>query len=249
MPSFALLSALLVTFIALAIGLIHMARTRHPAKKTILVMAFAPLALGWIVSLLWQPVLLHRPLIGISPFLYIVAAWSMARFLEAEPFKVKREAVIASAMVIPILVSGVGGYYRNIPDMKTDGAVAPLISTLDYVREHWQPGDIVVYADDGPMINLSPYAGDLPQYQIPACGDRLNSGPVLGSLTNSTRDAIGIQQITIEEIHGRAWVFAPFSPLHPQCYEDYIAPITPGDPVLVVDDNQFIFSGVWLITQ
>jgi len=63
----------------------------------------------------------------------------------------------------------------------------------------------------------------------------------------ASRDAIGIPRITIEQITGRAWVFAPFSPLHPQCYEDYIAPITPGDPLLVVDDNQYIYSGVWLV--
>lgn len=247
MPGFALLSGMIVTFIALAAGLVTMATTHHPAKWTIIIMAFVPLALGWIVSLAWQPVLLHRPLIGIAPFLYIVAAWSMARVLEADPLHVQREAVIAAALVIPILVSGTGGYYHNIPAMKSDGAVSPLIDTLDYVRAHWQAGDVIIYADDGPMINLSPYAADLPQYQIPACGDRVNSGPVLGSLTNATRDAIGIQRVTIEEIHGRAWVYAPFSPLHPQCYEDYIAPITPGDPLLTVDDNQYIFSGVWLL--
>ncbi len=249
MPGFAILSAMLVTFAAISVGLLHMAHDRHSAKWTILVMAFAPLLFGWVVTVLWQPVLLHRPLIGIAPYLYIVAAWSLSRLFEGEQVRVQREAVISAAMVIPIFVSGIGGYYRNIPKMKNDGAVSPLIGTLDYVRQHWQDGDIIVYADDGPMINLHPYAGDLPQYLIPACGDRLSSGPVLGSLTNATRDAIGIPRIGIDQIHGRAWVFAPFSPLHPQCYEEYIAPITPGDPLLVVDDNQYIYSGVWLIGE
>lgn len=246
MPDFAIISALLVTFIALAVGGLHMAYTPHPARRSILIMAFAPLTVAWLASVLWQPLLLHRPLIGIAPFIYIIAAWSMSRLLEDEPLKVQREAILAAALVIPVLVSGMGGYYVNIPSMKEDGDTSPLMQSLDYVRDNWQTGDVIIYADDGPMINISPYAADLPQYQIPACGDRIDAAPVLGSLTNGTRAAIGIPQITPAEIHGRAWVFAPFSPLHPQCYEDYIAPLTQGDPRVVVDNNEYIFSGVWL---
>lgn len=246
MPSFMILAALMVTFITIAVGLLHMAHTPNHRKWIVIVMAFAPLLLGWIVTVLWQPVLLHRPLIGTAPFLYIIAAWSLSRLFDGEQVQVQREAVLAAALIVPVLTMGIGGYYRNIPAMKNDGAVSPLINTLDYVRDNWQDGDIIVYADDGPMINLTPYAGDLPQYLIPACGDRVNSGPVLGSLTNATRDAIGIPYLKVEQVTGRAWVFAPFSPLHPKCYEDYIAPITRGDPLLIVDNNQYIFSGVWL---
>lgn len=250
MPSFAILSAMMVTFIALAVGLLHMRYDRHSASLAIVVMAFAPLIMAWTVSELWKPILLHRPLIGASPFLYLIAAWSLNRLLAGEPLRVQREAVMASAMVIPILVSGLGGYYKNISAMKSDGAASPLIGSLDYVRAHWQAGDVIIFADDGPMINLLPYTDDLPRYLIPACGSRKNVGPSLGSLTLQTRAAIGVPVKQIDELtYTRAWVFAPFSPLNPQCYEDYIAPLTPGDPMIVVDDNQFIFSGVWLVTQ
>ena len=243
MPSWALLSSMLVTFMALAVGLASMAYQRHPAHRTVIIMTFVPVALAWLASVLWQPILLHRPLIGITPFLYIVAAWSVSKL----ELNITRETVLASAMIVPVLVSGIGGYYRNIPAMKNDGAVSPLIDTLDYVRDNWQVGDVIIYTDDGPMINLSPYAGDLPQYLVPACGERLNSGPVLGSLTPATRAAIGIPVIGVDEkLYRRAWVFAPFSPLHPQCYEDYIAPLTQGDPITIVDNNDYIYSGVWL---
>ena len=250
MPSFALLSALMITFMAISVGLLHMAHETHAAKPAIIIMAFGPLLIAWIVSTLWQPILLHRPLIGTAPFLYVIAAWSFGRLFEREQIKSWREASIAAALVVPVMVSGVGGYFKNIPDMKSDGAISPLTSALDYVRAHWQDGDVIYYTDDGPMINLSPYASELPQFMMSACGDRLNAGPVLGSLSPATRAAIGIPLAELNEInYRRAWVFAPRSPLHPVCYEEQIAPYTPGDPLIVVDDNIFIESGVWLVVE
>lgn len=250
MPSFALLPALLVTFMAIILGVVIIVQSKHPSANRILIMAFGPLALAWIASLLWQPILLFRPLIGIAPFLYVIVAWSVEKLYEAKQFKAWREAAIASALVIPLLVSGLGGYYKNIPSMKNDGAVSPLVDALAYVKANWQVGDVIYYTDDGPMINLLPYAGDLPQYMMWACGDRLNFGPVLGSLSVATRSAIGIQMAELSDLQfKRAWVFAPRSPLHPQCYEDHIAPYTRGDPLIVVDDNEFISSGVWLVER
>jgi len=250
MPSFALLSALLVTFMAITAGAASIVQSEHPAKRTVLLMAFGPLVLAWLASVLWQPILLFRPLIGISPFLYIVTAWGVEKLYEANQFKRRREAVVASALLIPILVSGLGGYYKNIPSMKNDGAVSSLTDAFGYVAANWQAGDVLFYTDDGPMINLLPYAGDLPQYEMIVCGDRLNAGPVLGSLSPNTRAAIGIRMAKLSELEfKRAWVFAPRSPLHPQCYEDQIASFTAGDPLIVVDDNQYISSGVWLIEK
>lgn len=250
MPSFGLFSALLVTFMAITVGVLHLVKSKHPAMWTVLIMAFGPLLLAWIASVLWQPILLFRPLIGIAPFLYIVAAWPMDKLFERGQIKSWREMAIAGALIIPIFVSGLGGYYKNVPDMKSDGAVSPLIDALDYVKANWRDGDVIYYTDDGPMVNLSPYASGLPQYEMAACGDRLNVGPVLGSLSPATRAAIGIPVAELSELEfERAWVFAPSSPLHPQCYEDHIAPYTPGDPLIVVDDNAFISSGVWLVER
>jgi len=65
-----------VTFAALILGIFSIIRSHHPERLTVAIMAFAPLFIAWIVSLVWQPVLLFRPLIGISPFLYLVVCWS-----------------------------------------------------------------------------------------------------------------------------------------------------------------------------
>lgn len=66
-----------VTFAAVILGVIAIIRSKHPARVTVAIMAFVPLLIAWGVSLVWQPVILFRPLIGISPFLYLVVCWSV----------------------------------------------------------------------------------------------------------------------------------------------------------------------------
>ncbi len=249
MPDFALISGIMVTFAMLSIGILHLFKSYHFDAWKIFIMAFGPLALAWIISVIWNPILLHRALIGESPFLYIIVAWPLEALLEGNQIKSWRETVLAGALVIPIIVAGVGGYYKNIAGMKNDGAVSSLQDALIYVRAHWQPGDILYYTDDGPAVNLMPYTADLPQYGMSACGSD-SYGLVLGSLNPRTRDAMGIVVRELDQIdYKRAWVFAPRSPLHPKCYEEHIAPFTQGDPLITVDNNEYIFSGVWLVEK
>jgi hypothetical protein len=83
-----------------------------------------------------------------------------------------------------------------------------------------------------------------------ACGEK-SYGVVLGALNPNTRRAMGIIVKDFDELQAykRVWVFAPRSPLHPKCYEEQIAPITQGEPLVTVDDNVFIMSGVWLVEK
>jgi mannosyltransferase len=69
-----------VTFAAVVIGFYHFIRSDHPARLTIGLMALAPIALASMVSFVWQPVLLFRALIGVSPFLYIIVSWPASAF-------------------------------------------------------------------------------------------------------------------------------------------------------------------------
>lgn len=241
-----LLTSYVITFALLIIGTWSLLGEKITAWWVVLTMAFAPLAVAWIASILWQPVLLFRPLIGISPFLYLVISWPVA---SVSLIKARRYQVLyAACFILPMLIFGVAGYYSNISAMKGEGAVSPMLNTLDYVRANWQEGDVIYYTDDGPMINLMPYAADLPQYKMPACDERIGYAPVLGSLSDATREAIGIKIADLANVpHKRAWIFAPRSPLHPQCYNTQIAQLAPeGQQVITVDDNEYISSGVWL---
>lgn len=232
-------------FAALILGTITRLRRWPISSIVILPMAFGPLLMAWIASLIWQPVLLYRPLIGISPFLYVIAASLIPPLLEAaRPLRLATAALV----ILPITLGGISGYYANIDLMKGEGAVSSMMDALAYVRAHWQPGDVLYYADDGPMVNLMPYTADLPQFKMPACAERTGYAPVLGSLSDKTRLALGAQIAELSDVpHARAWVFAPRSPLHPQCYEDQIARFTIAPPQITVDDNEYLTSAVWLL--
>jgi hypothetical protein len=156
-----------------------------------------------------------------------------------------------STLIVSILcITGIYGYYKNISAMKGDGAVSSMRGALTYVEANWQDGDIIFTTDDGPWINLTPYT-DKPIYRMPTCQEKGSYAPVLGSLSTQTRDALGMQVADLTDIpHQRAWVFAPTrSPLHPECYITQIAPLTETPPVYVVDDNEWLFSGVWLVMK
>ncbi len=233
-----------LTFAALFIGLYAVMGEKVTSWWIVITMAFAPIGIAWIASVLWQPLLLFRPLIGISPFLYLIVAWPLAE-VSLQP---ARRYLYAACFIVPMLMLGIGGYYINIAAMKGEGATSPLLSSLTYITANWQAGDVIYYADDGPMVNLMPYTS-LPQYKMPACDERIGYAPVLGSLSDTTRAAFGISIAELSDVpHQRAWVFAPRSPLHPLCYEKQIAYIAPeGKQIITVDDNEFIQSGVWLV--
>lgn len=248
-----ILPAYVLTFIALIIGMWSVMSEKRTSWWIVITMAFAPLGIAWLASVLWQPLLLFRPLIGTSPFLYLIVAWPLSSpivipILTNTRIRTQRY-LYAACFVVPILILGISGYYLNVANMKGEGAVSPLLNALTYVRANWHEGDVIYYTDDGPMINIMPYAADLPQYRMPACAEKIGYAPVLGSLSDATRQAIGSRITELGDVdHTRAWVFAPRSPLHPQCYEAQISAIAPeGQQVILVDDNEYLSSGVWLL--
>lgn len=239
-----------VVFVALIIGAWTTARSSHPFKWVVLVMAFAPVVMAWVVSAAWVPLLLFRPLIGSSPFLYLIAAWTIERLPVTEPAR-RLSLSYAGALAAPLVVLGLIAFYGNAAAMKSEGDTRPMLEVLDYIRRNWREGDVIYHTDDTSLINFMPYASDLPQYRMPPCRAKTGYAPVLGSLTTSTLNALSVHVADLSTVpHERAWVIAlKVSPLHPQCYQDQIRPLTQGDPLIQVDDNKFIQSGVWLVAN
>ena len=147
-----------------------------------------------------------------------------------------------SILAAPLLLAGLAGHYIRTPGIKAGDRNRPnMQNTLAYIKANWQDGDIIYHTDDGSVINWLPYSQELDHYKMPDCA------PVLGALSTDTRAAIGVPILPLDEIeHTRAWIAAPNSPLHPACYTAALDTMLKGDPLIQIDDNDFLESGVWL---
>ena len=234
-------AAVVVTMLALLVGSAY-AITRRPANwQIVIVMAWGPLAMAAIASALWQPVILYRALIGSSPFLYLLVCWPLSLLFDGPRLRLA-PALYVTALALPFILAGIVGTYKYTPLQKGGDEMN---RALAIIRAEWQPGDVLYHLDDGSLVNWLPYSSDLAQYKMPECEH------TLGALTSQTRAALGVDEKPLDQIdYKRVWLAAPLSPLHPQCYiEIRDALLAQAQPVLVIDDNEYITSGVWLLER
>jgi mannosyltransferase len=204
------------------------------------IMASLPMLLAGISSLIWQPVLYYRPLIGSAPFLFIILARPVEAFFQPE-FQ-RRKALYAAAFIIPLLLVVDGMMYLYAAHNKSFNQIQ---QDLDYIRAHWEPGDVILSNGDDPWVSLAPYAPDLPHYRIPICSEGI------GGLSDATRKALGIQYEPEKLQYKRAWVVWEFTPLSRaprECVaERYQLDI--NHPIFGMISNEYVDAGVWLIER
>ena len=192
-----------------------------------LIMAFLPFLLAIAFSLVWQPVLHYRPLIAITPFLYILLA-APAEKLHTTSL---RPHFLAEIFLLPILYIPFASMYLNLRYNKLP------YTTLEttYIAAHWQAGDIVYAMSDDAWVNAAPVAA---VYRSPDCA------PSLGALSPKTRTALGMQILPLAQIpHTRAWLLWSDSPLDPPCS------LPPAGNPLLSKSDEFTFDGLWLYTN
>lgn len=168
----------------------------------LLTWAFGPLLLAILISLAFQPVLLWRGLIGCAPLLYMLLAQAIA---DLPPARV----AIASAILAPLLVAGVVGYYSYVPKIKA-GSVA---EAPQQIRAQLQPGDQVVHLSINTALRWMYYAPDLRQVLLTGC-------PFAPSdLTGATLKAAGIPTLDKDAPlpAGRLWLVVGLSQVSTPC--------------------------------
>jgi hypothetical protein len=230
---------MLGSFAWLIVALIY--ATRHYWNNNdigeIAILAFLPFALAVLVSLVWQPVLHYRPLIGISPFLYILLALPVEACFHGNSLKL-RTALCAAIVIIPLILVPDASLYLFARANKTSGASI----ALAYIQSRWQPGDIVyAFGDDG-WVNTTPYS-NLPIFKAPDCG------LTLGALSPATRQAIGMQVRPLSSLdYKRAWLLWSDSPVAPTCAASQLTSLglDPKKPLLVTAQSEYVFEGLWL---
>lgn len=231
---------LLLTFGLLILGAWYLLHRRPQSWPVIATLAFGPIVLAIIVSLVFQPLLLFRPLIGVTPFLYLVCAYPIGNLASV------RGRLYAACFIVPVMMLGVSGYYINNPEQKTGQGTGSMRQAIEYITDRWQPGDVILHGSALGWISMTPYT-DLPQYAIPNCTPKFP-----GSISAATRDMIGVPAGDIDELppHRRIWFTAVFSPMLPECQAAHTEQII-GDrePVLVLSETKFLLSAIWLLEE
>jgi uncharacterized membrane protein len=226
-----------ITFALILLGIWHLISRRPFAWASTAMLAFGPLLMSIIASVMFQPILLFRALIGISPFIYLICAYPLGEI------RTRRAALAAAVFILPILVMSIGGYYLYNADQKEQVGNGRATEAMQYLREHWQPGDVLYHSGDISYVNMSPFIS-VPQYVQPAC-----SGNPFAPLSDQTRRAIGEQLQPLDQVHaGRVWYVFIWTPLLPECALDEFHSITAdAAPAFTMQDDDHVYSGIWLL--
>ncbi len=205
---------------------------RHPKSYfSLALLALGPLALAVLGSLIWKPMLLFRGLAGSVPALYL---W-LARVLTDH--KPVYKQIYAAVLVVPVMLSGLIGYYRYNVTNKGD---TPEIVQL--VREQYHPGDLIYHLNDGTAVGWMYYGQDMAQAEIPTCQ------PDPGGLSEQTRSAMGIPQIDLAQSPARrVWIVWGDGPTSQVCEQQAGRALTSrAQLVKLIRDDPYVYTGVWL---
>lgn len=224
---------IMLTFGLLAYAVYHSLKTR--SNLGLLWLAFTPLLLAVIVSIAWKPILLFRGLVGSTPAMVFL----ITNVLYGYPRK-RVNYLYAAALIIPVMLAGLGGYLLNIGIFKGNGKA--IIQTQ--LEPRFMPGDIIAHQNDGTAI-ITGFYSQLPQVEITTdCG-----GPV-GSLSPATRAGMGFKQMSWEEVtqqYKRVWLMGSVGPTSNRCeYAQFERLVSLSREISRNRDDELVLEGIWL---
>jgi len=155
-----------------------------------------PPAAMFAVSAIWKPIFLDRGLLPSGAGM--VATWAIALVRMRLP-----DRLTAAAILAPVMVSGLIGFYGNVSNDFDWTAPARII------RENSQPCDAIYHANVASYIQIDGYYPGH-SYLLPEAND------LSQSLTDQTKDAAGIRRDTLEHVaasHCRVWFVYVSTPL------------------------------------
>ena len=184
----------------LVTGWIWLARNGY---VNLIIPPLGTMSVSIIVSLLAVPVFLNRSFIGITPWLYLAAAWGLWQIWLGLP------RVVVYAGILPVLILGIVGY-----QVKSVSAnpVDQLLSTVDL-----QPGDVCYHFNVASLVFF--------RYYFPDCDHWLWAGRVDVLLNSKSQAAMGMQRAelsTLPKKWSRAWLFVNNDPFVKVPSEDTI---------------------------
>lgn len=234
--SFGTPDKLQVVSVMVAIGLTLLAvyRGLRDKRLNLLMLAFGPLVIAVVGSLLWKPVLLFRGLSPSAPFLYMLIAVMIG------DSKISR--LLLAVFLAPMITAGVVGHLLYNADNKGE----EVSQAIQYVSDNWQEGDALYHISDGSAVVWSYYLPGVVHYELPTTDTCGQGDP--GSLSVKTRAAIGIQPVQFEQVEaGRAWLIYSVHPLSIACGVDMAESLRDrSTEIVVIEQNSMVETGVYL---
>lgn len=208
-----------------------------PGVRLLVGVALVPFGLAVAASVAWKPVLLFRGLSASVPLLWLVAAYALDQLPT-------RPRLLLASVLLPVSVAAITGHYLWNGEHKTASQPA-----LAAVRAAWQPGDVVLHANAGTLMEWRNDGADLPQYVLPYCAT-----PNIGDLAWDTQRAMGIRAADPLDVQWeRLWIVWAWPPTIAQCEVDAMRALLLRYPqhkiFFNIRDNQFISAHVYLVSR
>lgn len=233
MPNKASLPAIYMTDVLVLLAMGYVIWSRPKGWAPILMMAAGPFILALLASWIYEPVFLPRSLAGTAPFLYLLACWPLAAIAWT-----RRRALYVSCFLLPLAIIAVPSYYLRVATTKGGTDLIDFAQQLD---EQFRPGDLICHTGDGSSVIMAAYTPDLPDCKL------VSPHEASGALTSITRQAIGIQEIPVEDLqYHRLWLFVAITPMMYPDEVAYVEHITANMQLLrVFNDDEYTWFGVY----
>jgi uncharacterized membrane protein len=200
------------------------------------VLAFLPITLAALVSLVWRPIMLYRALIPSGAFIVLLLATPVER-LGRKPLLLMAVFLIP-ALAVNLLATSVRSHWAGESVKKN----ATIFAMID---RQWQEGDLLYYADDGTWVSGAVVWKNVDNaLHIEKCAS------VRGSLSDPTRLAIGMRSGDLPaKVAGRIWVITAETPFNPPCETDYLREhgLLETEPLACSQDSGLVKSCVYLV--
>ena len=217
---------------------IRVIEKRDEAALLLAWLVAAPVVLAVVVSILWRPILLYRGLAPSLPALMLLVGWGAAQLPRAH-------RLYAAILIVPLFVASIVGQYLWTPNQKglQDHQV------LDQLLAQWREGDIIIYSNEGYLVEWHSRAAHLPQVVLPRTCPQNN----LGGLSEQTFHAFGIADPDPETIPWRrAWFVSTIFPTITQCEVDMSRAFLARHLhwlAFAIEGNEFIEANIWIVER
>ena len=197
-----------------ALGLLLALRSWRQTMPLI-ALAVAPPALIMVVSSLWQSVMREPAMLTSAAA--VAGLWGIGLVRLTG-----RDRLAAAAIAVPTMLASIIGYYSSNPTFDWR-------EMTNVIESDWQEGDVIYHMNVASYIQVDQSMRGR-SYLLPGSND------LSQNMTDATKDALGIQRVSIETLQAqgfkRAWFIYIQQPLTNEREASFGAEMTARFPVL-----------------